>query len=206
MSRLLRAFISSRLIKAEKALSTGCWHNCCWYNCEYAPIHTHLIFFMEGLATSGMNGDFTLCIGIRVVINKLYYMIWYNMAQGNNKKPNCFLTIRTPYSVQAWCFVMKCSVTDTEEVQLLDRLWSVEGLSLYILLPRAETEVGFSPANPSGWKEVRFDECVMCTSRTDKLTLMVGVTLPGRDLLSRSLRVLLSPATGGWSCSWCLSS
>lgn len=39
-----------------------------------------------------------------------------------------------------------------------------------------------------------------------KLTLMVGVTLPGWDLLSRSLRVLLSPETGGWSCSWCLSS
>lgn len=35
---------------------------------------------------------------------------------------------------------------------------------------------------------------------------MVGVTLPGRDLLSRGLRELLSPATGGWSCSWCLSS
>lgn len=44
------------------------------------------------------------------------------------------------------------------------------------------------------------------TRQTDKLTLMVGVTLPGRDLPSRSLRVLLSPATGGWSCSWCLSS
>lgn len=42
--------------------------------------------------------------------------------------------------------------------------------------------------------------------KTDKLTLMVGVMLPGRDLLSRSLRELLSSATGGWSCSWCLSS
>lgn len=62
-------------------------------------------------------------------------------------------------------------------------------------------EVGFSPVSTSGWKEARFDEYIMCLSRTDVLTLMVGVTLPGRDLLSRSLRVLLSPATGGWSCS-----
>ncbi len=69
-----------------------------------------------------------------------------------------------------------------------------------------EWEVGSSSASASGWKEARSDEYIMCPSRTDRLTLMVGVTLPGRDLLSRSLRVLLSPATGGWSCSWCLSS
>lgn len=51
-----------------------------------------------------------------------------------------------------------------------------------------------------------FDECFIRLSYTDKLTLMVGVMLPGRDLLSRDLRVPLSPETGGWSCSWCLSS
>lgn len=51
-----------------------------------------------------------------------------------------------------------------------------------------------------------FDERFMCLSYTGKLTLMVGVMLPGRDLLSRDLRVPLSPETGGWSCSWCLSS
>lgn len=51
-----------------------------------------------------------------------------------------------------------------------------------------------------------FDEYIMCLSKTDKLTLMVGVALPGRDLPSRSLGVPLSPETGGWSCSWCLSS
>lgn len=97
----------------------------------------------------------------------------------------------------AKCNVAKSSVTDTLHgggASLRQIWWSVEW------------EVGSSPASTSGWKEARFYEYIMCPSGADKLTLMVGVTLPGRDLLSRSLRVLLSPATGGWSCSWCLSS